>query len=173
MRWTKCPRCNKLPRNHYLLLQYKLLPQTLCVAIGRVYHQQWRVAFFIYYHKQWFIAFSINYHQQWVIVFSIYYQQQCFVAFSIYYHEQWFVAFSIYCSQQWFIAFPIYYHQQMNVAIVTLATKFVTLQDFYDQWSILYGDTAIFPCNYWVAIKLSCDRFIRCSIVILQPRVWS
>ena len=71
MRWTKCPRCNKLPRNHYLFLQYKLLPQTLCVAIGRVYHQQWRFAFFIYYHKQWFIAFSINYHQQWVIVFSI------------------------------------------------------------------------------------------------------
>ena len=132
MCWTKCPRCNKLPWNYCLLLQYKLLPQTLCLAIGRVYHQQWRIAFFIYYHQQWFVAFYINYHQQWVIVFSIYYQQQCFIAFSIYYHQQWFVAFSIYCSQQWFIAFPIYYHQQMNVAIVTLATKFVMLQDFVD-----------------------------------------
>ena len=118
-RWPKCPCCNKLLCIHFLLLQYTLLPQTLCCCMTCLPPTMISCLFHLLPPKMIRCIFHILPPTMIHCIFHLVPPTMSHCIFHLLARTM------IRCS-------TFYCHQQMNVAIVTLATKFVTLQDFFD-----------------------------------------
>ena len=119
MCWPKCPCCNKLLCIHFLLLQYTLLPQTLCCCMTCLPPTMIRCLFLLLPQKMIRCILHILPPTMIHCIFHLVPPTMSHCIFHL-------------LARTMIRCITFYCHQQMNVAIVTLATKFVTLQDFFD-----------------------------------------